>query len=560
MKSIWQIKTAPLSEVALLSKELGVSDLIAKLLWLRGFTTPENATLFLNQSLKDLPNPFLLKDMEKAVDLITTAVKNKKKIVVYGDYDVDGTISSSLLFLFFKECGYPIDFYIPHRIEEGYSLNIKALHKLKERGFDLIITVDNGISAHKECEVARDLGFTVIVTDHHHVPETLPVADAIVNPQRRDCAFPAKEICGAGVAFFLMMALRSRWRESGFFSDKQEPNLTSYLDLLSIATVADVVPLRGVNRIIVQQGLKVLTRTRWEGLKALKNVSKIESADSFDLGFKLGPRLNACGRLYDASTGVKMLTTELPQLAQTLALELDKANRERRLIESEILEQAKEAVLREENLRHGYVLSDDRWHPGVIGIVASRLVEQFHRPFILLGKDGDFLKGSARSLSQLSMVDALNECATHLIKFGGHKAAAGMTLHRDNLVAFTESFDAYVKSKLTESDYMPKLDIDSSLDLGDLNQAYYESLQVLKPFGMGNAEPLFMSEGVKIQSKQIVGEKHLKLKVGDYQVPAIAFGKGFMIKDVENSVDIAYQLTWDSWADCPGLIIRDIHT
>ncbi|EKD41428.1 MAG: hypothetical protein ACD_73C00723G0001, partial [uncultured bacterium] len=332
-----------------------------------------------------------------------------------------------------------------------------------------------------------------------------------------------------------------------------------YMDLLSIATVADVVPLRGVNRIFVKQGLAQMSKTRWVGLNALMDVARVGGElDAFDLGFRLGPRLNACGRLYDATTGVKLLTTHDPQLARLLSGELDKANRERQDIEAQILTEAIDQVSQESELRSGYVLCDEKWHPGVIGIVASRLVERFCRPFVLLGSDGENLKGSARSFGSLNLVEALRACEKHLIKYGGHKAAAGVTLKKDNYLAFSAQFNDHVAHLLSEKDFLPRIDIDAELDVESSGEDLLEMISQLKPFGQGNPEPIFVSHALSVSFPQIVGEKHLKFKVGSDLKPAIAFKMSHLKENFKKSVDMVYHFKMDSFTKKPIFHVKDI--
>ncbi|MDO8518726.1 MAG: single-stranded-DNA-specific exonuclease RecJ [Deltaproteobacteria bacterium] len=560
---LWELKS-PSPEIAKkLVDELRISSLLARLLINRELLDPDQAGRFLFHTLKDLPNPFLLKDMDRAVERILRAMKAKEKIVVYGDYDVDGTTGTSLLLLFFREIGYPVHFYIPNRMSEGYSLNLQAVHKLREQGFAVMITVDNGIAAVKEVEAAQKIGLDVIVTDHHVVPDPLPPGYAVINPLRADSEYPAREICGTGVAFNLVMALRNRLRETGWFSNRPEPNLKKYLDLVALATVADVVPLKGVNRILVRHGLEQITDTAWPGLKALIQVAGIKNeVTAMHLGFYLGPRVNACGRLYDASTGVKLLTSESSSEAASLASELNSANEERKKVEKDILAEALAMLKTDTGSRMSHVFFRENWHPGVIGIVASRIADKAARPVFLLGTDGENLKGSGRSYGGLHLVDALKECAPFLVKFGGHKAAAGVTLKKEMLGLFQDAFEAAVARKLLPEACVRRMKIDAEIGLDEITEAFYQELKLLEPFGEGNPEPLFCLKNIEGRGARIVGEKHLKFTACDNgtRVGAIAFGLSERLAQISKPVDLACSLQKDSFQGVQNLVlhIRDI--
>lgn len=558
----WVLKPFQKSRVEELSDNLKISPLLARLLVNRNVGEPEKAHAFLYDSLKDLPNPFLLKDMEKAVARLIKAVRSREKIVVYGDYDVDGTVATALLSLFFDEIGHPIDYYIPHRIREGYSMNAHAVKKFREQGVSVIITVDNGITAEKEIRMAGELGIDVIVTDHHIIPGDLPPAYAVINPLRSDSAYPGREICGTGVACNLVMALRQKMREEGFFSGKGEPNLKKYLDLVALATVADVVDLVGVNRIFVKHGIAQMANTAWPGISALKKVSRINgNITAVHLGYYLGPRLNAAGRLYDASTSVKLILSRDKEAAFKLADDLDRANNERKCVENKILSEAVEMLEQDEarSRKMSHVLFCESWHPGVIGIVASRLANRFFRPVILLGKDGDALKGSGRSYGGLHLIDALRECADSLVKFGGHKAAVGLSLMPDKLENFRAGFEETVKSRLTLDDFTPRLAIDAELSLADVSTNCFNDITRLEPHGQGNPEPLFCAEGIGGKNGRIVGEKHLKFTAHaiDTTRQAIAFGFGEKSALLDSGpIDIAFSLKSDSYYGTESIVLN----
>lgn len=557
----WQLISHTPEKLDSLTKQLGISPLIACLLINRGFGDPDKAHQFLSHSLKDLPNPFLLKDMDRAVARLVTALEQKEKIVIYGDYDVDGTSATSLLMLFFRDIGYPVEFYIPHRINEGYSLNVEALRRLKDQGVHLLITVDNGIAASKEVAFASEIGLDLIVTDHHEVPKQIPGAYAVINPLREGCLYPGKEICGTGVAFNLAMALRQRLREQGYFGKIPEPNLKKYLDLVALATVADVVPLIGVNRIFVKAGLHEMTTSQRPGIKALKEVSGIDGEVApTHLGFRLGPRVNACGRLYDASTGVQLLISENDTIARKLAYELDSANRERQVLEDQILKEAISKLTKDPKTPHrmSHVLYDEKWHPGVIGIVASRLVSRYHRPTVILGKDEDSLKGSARTAGGLNLVEALRECEKTLIRCGGHKAAAGLSLTFGSLESFCLAFEESVRKRISKEDCIPKLFIDAELTLSQVNLDLIEELNQLAPYGQGNPEPFFSIRETRLKNNRVVGKNHLKFKAEKEKegVNAIAFNMADRYPSWDTLFDLVFSCELNSYLGKTSVVMN----
>lgn len=545
----WEYRPDTTSLSESLAQSLSLHPLVIQILVNRGYSTETSIKEFLENKLGDLPSPFLLRDMQAAVDRIFNAIQRKENIVVYGDYDVDGTVSSSLLLHFFNEIGYPLDFYVPHRMKEGYSLNNEALDKLKKKNCHLIITVDNGISAKDGVAYAQSLGMDVIVTDHHEVPAEIPQCVAVIDPLRAGCDYPDKYICGAGVAFNLMMALRSRLRDEGYFAGRKEPNLKEYLDLLALATVADVVPLVGVNRIFVRYGLQQMMRTKWIGLRTLMEVSQVGSPiQSHHLGFRLGPRINACGRLYDAAMGIKLLTTFDEEEAKSLANQLDRANQDRKIIETKIKDEAIEMCEADPLLENklGIVLYKAGWHPGVLGIVASRLAEKYARPAVLLGDDeGGILKGSARSYGKVDLIAVIRACDKLLLKCGGHKAAAGLSLKEEFLSEFKLSFDQEVKKQVGEGQLNPYLMLEKSVDLQEIDNQLIKALERLEPFGQGNPEPLFSLKKVQPIKKKIVGQDHLKFEITDttHHLEAIGFGMGKREEEIDSSpVDLAFSV------------------
>jgi single-stranded-DNA-specific exonuclease len=538
-----------------LAGELGLHPLPARILTHRGYRTPEAASAFLSDKLADLPDPFRMKGMGAAVDRITRALRTNEKITLYGDYDVDGVCSTSLLSIFLRELGAAPGTYIPHRLGEGYGLNVQAVEKLAAEGTRVLVTLDCGITANVEISRARDLGVDVVIVDHHTVPATLPPAVAVLNPHQPGCEYPTKTLCAAGVAFNLCMGLRKRLRDEGFFATRKEPNLRALMDLAALATVADVVPLTGVNRILVAHGLQELTAARRPGVRALKEAAGMEAeapVTAGQVGFRLGPRINAAGRLHDASLGLQMLTCESIEEARRLAQVLDRANAERQGIESTILT---EALKQAETLRdsRGLVLYAEGWHPGVIGIVASRVVERFYRPTIMIGVNDGVGKGSARSIEAFHLFDAISGCSDLLTRFGGHKYAAGLTIEAGKLPAFREAFERIAMQRLTPEDLVPRCKVDAVVTPRELDESAVEALQKLGPFGQGNPEPVLVLKHQVARPRVLTpktgyGSAHLKLALLDApEVDAIGFGMADRLSLVEGPVDLAFQVGVDTF-------------
>ncbi len=549
----WLSKAVSSESVDQLAKELGVHPVTAQLLVNRGLEEASLARQFLNPQLNEIPNPFLMKDMEKAVFFLEEAIQKKRKTVIYGDYDVDGTTGSSLLYLFLKELGAEVDVYIPHRVQEGYGLNLKALEYLKSQNYELVVTVDNGISSIAEAERAREIGLDLIIIDHHQVPPQIPFAKAILNPKQVGCEYPYKELAAVGVVFQFCLALRNHLRQKGFFATRLEPNLKKYLDLVTLGTIADMVPLTGLNRILVKNGLEVLSRSQNMGVNALKEVSGIKGEVSpGQVGFRLGPRINAAGRLDSAKLGFDLLTSSDASLVKTLAEKLDAANRERQELQEKIVKEACERIEKGNYLqqRKSILVFDPNWHVGVIGIVASKLVERFHLPALVGSQEGNEVRCSGRAISGLNLYEALCESAPYLKKFGGHKQAAGLHFHLENAESFWEQFDQSVKKQLqTEEDYIPKVRFDAELSPEDINDSLIEEIQKLEPFGMGNPEPVFWSNQYKVKQQKVVGEKHLKLtlEAKNREFDAIAFGMADSQVPVFSGIECLFACEFNEW-------------
>ena len=550
----WVLRTADDEIVTRQSEQLKISPLLARLLVLRGLAQPESAKCYLSSSLRsDLPSPFIMADMEPAVARIVHGIKEKELIGIWGDYDVDGTTGASVLVCFLRGVGAEAIYHVPHRIEEGYGLNTAGLKRLKERGVSLVVTVDCGISNAREIDAARDFGLDVVVVDHHQPPDELPPAVAVINPHRRDCRFPDKGLCAAGLAFYLVIGLRAKLREAGWFANTAEPDLRRYLDIVTLGTIADMVPLKGVNRTLIRRGLVELGSSMRPGVVALKQVASIAMGEvsAGQVGFQLGPRINAAGRVDYGIKVVELLTTDSSEIALRIAQELDAHNRERRAIEAEVLDQ----VLTQARSRcegavpHSLVLSGASWHPGVLGIVASRIVERFYRPTVVIGLESGMGKGSARSIRGFHMVDGFRRCAGHLEKFGGHEYAGGLSIKEEKLAQFADAFESVARECLAPDDLLPYLEVDAQLSFAEIRFSLIRELESLKPFGVGNPEPLFMTQRVEVcDHKPFSGGARFRFRHADRVIGGVAFGTGDGFPAASGTkVDLAYRLSENEW-------------
>lgn len=529
-RKVWHIQPERLDLVEQVSSSHGLPPLISRLLLNRGLSDPDEVLSFLTPTLDRLLPPFGLPDLEAAADRLARAVRQREPLVVYGDYDADGLTATCLLSQFFQELGLPCFPYIPDRLTEGYGLNQQALEKLASKA-RLLVTVDCGVSDAAEVAWAQDQGLEVIITDHHELPQDLPPALAVVNPKRGGEAYPFGMLAGVGVALLLALGVRARLREEGWFKNHPEPNLRNYLDLVALGTAADVVPVLGENRILVSQGLQVLAETRRPGLLALKEAAGAngKTVTFRDLCFRLAPRLNAAGRLGQAQGALQLLlATDLGQ-ARGLARMLNEFNRRRQSLEKEVLSQALK-MIRQQGLEQQpvLVLGREGWHPGVLGIAAARLAEEFHRPVALVSLKEGLGKGSARSVEGFHLFQGLGACRDHLVKFGGHDAAAGFTVSETRLPALQDALAEAFLAQVGEARLRPTLRVDAAVDLDHLDQDFYKHLERLRPFGPGNPEPVFMCPTVECLTSRIVGERHLKVQLsqGGVVLDAIAFNQG----------------------------------
>jgi single-stranded-DNA-specific exonuclease len=550
----WVLKEAAPQAVAQLSEQLNISPMLARILVLRGFTDAPLARRYLSSSLRhDLPSPFEMADMEPAVRRLIEALRNKEQIGVWGDYDVDGTTGAAVLVSFLREIGAQPIYHVPHRIEEGYGLNTDGLRRLHERGVSLVVTVDCGISNAQEVAAAGTMGLDVVVVDHHQPPAELPPAVAVINPHRQDCSFPDKGLCAAGLAFYLVIGLRARLREQGWFAGATEPDIRRYLDIVTLGTIADMVPLKGVNRTLIRRGLVELATSTRPGLVALKQVAGIAAGEvsAGQVGFRLGPRINAAGRVDYGIKVVELLTTDSNEIALRIAQELDAHNSERRAIEAAVLEfaLAQASSMVSGGLCHSLVLAGEGWHPGVLGIVASRIVEKYHRPTVVIGFNGSEGKGSARSIRGFHMVEGFRRCAEHLTKFGGHEYAGGLSIESANLEYFAKAFEIVARQVLTDEDLLPMLEVDAQLRFADIGFPLARELDVLKPFGVGNPEPLFVTPQVEVCERKVFSAGlRYRLRENSRVIGGVIFG----VDDdypggVGEMVDVAYRLGENDW-------------
>lgn len=557
MPKVWRFAPHDESEVRRLCAELRVSPLLAQVLLARGFTSGDGAAAFLNARLVDLHDPELLPGVPEAADRILSAVKGGRRITVYGDYDVDGVTATSLLWHCLQLAGARVDYYIPSRLDEGYGLNCDALRQLYEEDPQrLLVSVDCGITSVEEAALARDLGLELIVTDHHMPPANalgkgtdglggLPEAACVVHPRLPGSTYPFGDLCGVGVAFKLAWAVCQRLGDGKKSSPRMREFLKGAVGLAAIGTVADVVPLRGENRVLVRYGLSSLVEQSTAGLKALMTVAGLSGKrrlDAEDIAFALAPRINAAGRLGQARLAVELLTTDDPDRGERLAKYLDELNRNRRTVERRMFKQAKQLVAENpEWENHGaLVLAHSDWHAGVIGIVANRVAEHFEKPAVLIAlhPHNDVGQGSGRSFAGCDLHAALASCEEHLQSFGGHQAAAGLKIVTGQIEVFREKFCSFVAENHRVVDSDLELRVDAEVQLGDVTRRAVLELDRLGPFGEENPRPVFVAGRVELAQpprKMGDGERHLSLRVRQYgtTLRAVAFGRGHWADEIE---------------------------
>jgi single-stranded-DNA-specific exonuclease len=492
---------------------------VAKLLLLRGITTPEAAAAFLSPSLDQLHSPLLMTGMKAAVERLESAIERKEGILVYGDYDVDGTTAVVILKAAIELCGGTADFHVPHRIREGYDLRGDVIERAAAAGIRLVISVDSGTRAFAAAESARRAGVDLIITDHHLPgPDGLPHALAVVNPNQPGCEYPCKSLCGAGIAFKFAQALMAR----RLTHRDQTQLLLSFLKIAAIATIADSVPLHGENRVIASLGLKALRSAVNPGLKALLELARLDGRPltSEEVAFRIAPRINAAGRMDVAADVIDLFTLKDSTRAREIAERLDKLNSERQEEERRIVNAIEKRLAEELPLRDSYcmVIDGEGWHRGVIGITATRVVERYGRPAIVISRDGDEAHGSGRSISVFHLLNALESCAGLFTRYGGHSHAVGFSLPSSRVAEFRAHIDGYARSRLSLADFEPVLKIDAELQLDSINPEFFSALEKLQPFGAGNHEPIFCARGARITAPfKVLKEKHIRMKLSPGQ-------------------------------------------
>ena len=554
----WQIYETDSQKVQELIDKYNLNLLLATILVNRNILETENLDKFLKPTRNDFHDPFLMPDMEIAVERILKAIENKEKIIIYGDYDADGITSITVLKSFFKDIGVDVSSYIPNRLEEGYGLNKPAVKKIVDDKYELMITVDCGISAIEEIDYANSLGIETIVTDHHEVGEKLPNALAIVDAKRKDNMYPCRDLAGVGVVFKLIQALSIKL-------NLKEESYLKYLDIVCIGTISDIVPLVDENRVIAKLGLMLVNQTKNLGLKSLLMSSGYKKIDSTTISFGVAPRINACGRMGHAEEALKLFLSNNINEVQELTKKLNDYNVKRQDIEKRIYEEAvKQIEERNLNKNNTIIVAGENWHHGVIGIVASKITEMYFKPSILLCNEGDESKGSGRSIPGFDLHDALMKCLDHIEKFGGHSMAIGITIKKSELEQFSQSLENVAKEEHTE-EIVPIVQIDAKISLSDINKEMVESLNQLEPFGEGNKMPIFVIKNLKIDSIRALTEgKHLKLTLreGNNMVNAIGFNMGSLAEEykIGDKIDVAGMLEINSFngVDSVQINLKDI--
>ena len=558
----WTLKTAPnKKKVNQLSNDLSVDPILASLLVQRNIDSFKKAKEFFRPSLEDLHDPFLLKDMDRAVSRIEKAIIDNENILIYGDYDVDGTTSVSLVSSYLKTITNHIATYIPDRYDEGYGISYQGIDFASDNNFSLIIALDCGIKAIEKVNYATQKNVDFIICDHHKPGDEIPKALAVLNPKRVDCTYPYKELCGCGVGFKLVHALASRRGQT--IEDIQQ-----YLDLVATAIAADIVPITGENRILTYYGLEVINSNPRNGIKAIIHQINKKKLTITDVVFIIAPRINAAGRIKHGNYAVELLTEMNYEAALDFAASIEKFNLERKELDKKITYEALQQIeSANEKEKFSTVVYSENWHKGVIGIVASRLIESFYRPTLVFTKSGNKLAASARSVRGFDVYEALNECSEYIEQFGGHKYAAGLTLDPKNYSAFKNKFEEVVKATIDKKLLIPEITIDLELELSEITPKFFRILQQMGPFGPQNMKPVFKTTSVRDNGygKTVGADKsHLKLNIIDgadkKTYNAIGFGLGNKIKSIKGDFDIAYSLDENEWKGNTSiqLILKDL--
>ncbi len=562
MQKRWKILSTPEEEINQLQQSLKISPVICKILVQRNIKEFDTAKSYFRPQLEQLHDPWLMKDMHKATGRIFDAISKKEKILVFGDYDVDGTTAVACMYQFLQKIYTPllVDFYIPHRYREGYGVSKMGIDFAKEKGFALIISLDCGIKSVELIQYAKDLGIDFIVCDHHLPEKELPPAAAILNPKQNDCAYPYKELCGCGVGFKLITALAQQLH-------LPEEDYYRYLDLVATAIAADIVPLTGENRILAFYGMKRVNENPCNGIKALIELGGLKKSIMHitNLVFVIAPRVNAAGRMDDARKAVLMFIEKDYQKAFEYAEMLHSDNTDRKEADSSITEEAL-AIIEGDSIlinRRSTVLFQPHWHKGVVGIVASRLIEKYYRPTVVLTKSGELVAGSARSVSGFNLYEAIYACREHLLGYGGHFAAAGMTLLPEQVEPFSQKFEAVIAATIPDHLLVPEIAIDAAVNFADLNQTLYNIILQMEPFGPENMRPVFIAQGVTDNGwSKIVKEEHIKFSLQQNNIvfSGIGFGMAekFHLLQSKNPLDVVFTLDENEWNGNKTLQLRVI--
>jgi single-stranded-DNA-specific exonuclease len=573
MRKEWQILRPDPGAVEKLTGTLNCHPAIAAILVNRNIVSPKDASNFLGGSLNHLSPPFILKDMDMAVHRISKAIRRREKILIFGDYDVDGITSTAILLEFFRSVGADVSYYIPHRITEGYGLKRRhIINYAVAKRITLIVTVDCGSGSHDAVAAANAAGIDIIITDHHMMPDTPPPAIAVINPSRRDCPSGFDDLAGVGVAFYLLICLRKQLRDENFWKNRPEPNLKSICDLVALGTLADMVPLTNDNRILAKTGLDILGSNPRPGMKALMEVCGINrrAVNSDDVVFGLAPRLNSAGRIDHASLAVELLTSKRMDHAGQIADSLNHMNRKRRSVETQMLAQIEDHLKVNPSLlrKNTLVLAHSDWHLGILGIVASRVMKKYFCPVVLITTSDGVGRGSARSIPGVNLYDGLCACAGDLESFGGHAMAAGLKIKTERIGRFESNFENFVHDVTKPYDFIPKIYIDYELAFGDISESLIDEIESLNPFGPGSPEPIFMAGNITVVSSKIVGKHHRRMLLKqsgentDRTFQAIHFNGITGIPIKQNFDRMAFRLRWNRWngRKTAQIVIEEIET
>lgn len=556
MNKEWKLCQVDEKKVKKIAEEFKINTIVAKIILNKGIEKSEEIETFLHPDRHDFYDPFLMPDMKRAVERIIQAINKGEKTIIYGDYDVDGITSSTVLKKYLEERGLCVDIYIPNRLDEGYGLNENAIKEISSKKYTLIITVDCGITGIKEIALAHKLGIDVIVTDHHEPLEEIPKAVAVIDAKRIDSKYPFNGLAGVGVAFKTIQAISKTLK-------LKEETYLKYLDLVCIGTISDIVPLKDENRVIAKLGLKLVQKTHNIGIKTLLKNIGYENVDSNSISFGIAPRINACGRMGNEQIALKLLLTDDKKEAEELVQSMNQYNQERQDIEKKIFYESVE--LTEKTQDPFIIIGKEEWHHGVIGIVSSKITQMYAKPSILLSYEGDMAKGSGRSIKGFDLHEALEKCDTYIEQFGGHSMAVGLTLKKENVSKFKQQIEEYAKEKDINS-IVQIIEIDDKINIKDISIQDAEQLELLEPFGEGNRVPLFQINNLKIISIRTLSEnKHLKLTVKDDEdniIDIIGFNLGNLSQEynIENKIDVIGNIGINNYKGIKTiqLILKDI--